>query len=220
MIYRLINARPSPYGRKVAVALREKGLTYEVQYDEPWGGSSCTPDHSPLQQLPILIAPDGETVYDSTFILEWLEITHPEPALLPADRGERLAALKLKMLGERLMEIAQSLIFELHRPAPSETWIDRQTKKIIGGLAEIERLLPDAAPDSDRPLDLGRIAVATTLLLWEFVVADGLSPDVAEFRWRGRYPRITGMIAALEQRPSFAATQPASMPVDITGTVG
>ncbi len=33
MAFTLINARPSPYGRKVAILLKEKGLDFEVQYD-------------------------------------------------------------------------------------------------------------------------------------------------------------------------------------------
>jgi len=32
-MYKLVNAGPSPYGRKVAVALHEKGLPFETIYD-------------------------------------------------------------------------------------------------------------------------------------------------------------------------------------------
>lgn len=35
-MYKLVNAGPSPYGRKVAVALHEKGLPFETIYDLPW----------------------------------------------------------------------------------------------------------------------------------------------------------------------------------------
>ena len=35
-MYRLINARPSPYGRKVAIAMHEKGLPFETLFDLPW----------------------------------------------------------------------------------------------------------------------------------------------------------------------------------------
>jgi glutathione S-transferase len=138
--YRLINARPSPYGRKVAIALLAKGLVFDVTYDEPWSDHSTTGDYSPLQQLPILITPDGHAVYDSSHILDWLEIKHPEPNLLPELQADRLAALNMKALGERLMEIAQSLIFEMHRQQPAAAWIDRQTTKIASGLGELDRL--------------------------------------------------------------------------------
>lgn len=220
-MYRLINARPSPYGRKVAVALHEKGVPFETIYDLPWADAVETRQHSPLEQLPILLVPGEEPIYDSSYILRWLEAHHPEPALLHRDRDEQLAALKLQTLGERLMEIAQSVIFETYRPQPSEHAIDRGTRKIIRGLAEVERLIAMGKPSSvDRSIHLGQIAVATTLLVWEFVVAEKMSPPIDAFIWRGRYPALTALIAELELRPSFVATRPQSMKVDIAAEVG
>ncbi|MEG8019603.1 glutathione S-transferase N-terminal domain-containing protein [Sphingomonas sp. LR55] len=138
--YRLVNARPSPYGRKVAIALIEKGIPFEVIDDEPWSDHTRTGDYGPLRQLPILITPDGYNVCDSSHILDWLEIVHPIPRLLPAMQSERIFALNMRTLGERLMEIAQGLIFEMYRDSPSSAYIARQTQKIYGGLVELERL--------------------------------------------------------------------------------
>ena len=39
--------------------------------------------------VPVLVAEDGEVVYDSPAILEWLEARHPEPPLLPRDPARR-----------------------------------------------------------------------------------------------------------------------------------
>lgn len=215
MTYELINSRPSPYGRRVAIALLEKKVPFTIRFDEPWGNESCTGSYSPLQQLPILLTPRGEVVYDSVYILEWLEIMHPALPLLPSDSGDRLAALKLKMLGERLMEVAQSIIFESQRPDPSAAWLTRQVKKIDGGLAAIEDLLSSQVPDHAEPVNLGQIAVATTALVWEFAVSAGLSPDVPEFRWRDRYSRLTALVTTLAGRPSFLRTEPKTMNIDI-----
>lgn len=214
----LINAAPSPYGRKVAIAMLEKGLAFDVRYDLPWQAGSCTPEFSPFQQLPILVTEDDERVYDSSFILEWLEHCHPDPPLLPSGEA-RIDALKLRMLGERLMEFAQSMIFETHRPDPSQAWIDRQATKVIGGLAEVERLVGTRAPAINQPIHIGDIAVATTLLVWEFVVADGLSPDLEPFRWRERNGVLAAYTDALERRESFVRTRPQSMAVNIGATV-
>jgi glutathione S-transferase len=219
MAFTLINARPSPFGRKVAIALIEKGLAYDVRYDVPWGNTTCTPEFSPLEQLPILITEDGEAVYDSTFILEWLELRFPKPPLLPLDTDLRVDAKKRQMLGERLMEIAQSLIFELHRPDPSAAWVDRQTRKLIGGFAALERLHAGRTISHDQAIDLGDIAVATTLLLFEFAVATGLSPTIDALIWRGRHKALTSFAESLESRPSLAATTPQTMNVDLQATV-
>lgn len=219
MSFTLINARPSPYGRKVAIALIEKGLPYSVRYDVPWGPDTCAGQHNPLAQIPILISPSGETVYDSTYILEWLEGRYPAPALLPVEVEARLAAKKRQMLGERLIEFAQSLIFETHRPEPSAAWIDRQSAKVLGGFAELERQYTGRPLPAEGGFDLGDIATGTTLGILEFVVPAGLSPDLDAIRWRGRYPALTRYMEALEARPSFVATVPKPMDVDLQATV-
>lgn len=219
MPYSLINARPSPFGRKVAIALIEKGIPFDVRYDVPWGSETCTPQYSPLEQLPILISQTHEPIYDSAYIVDWLEARFPQPALLPTDLDARLNAMKRRMLGERLMEIAQSLIFELVRPEPSQPWVDRQTRKIEGGLRELELLYQLRAADTVPDLDLGDIAVATTLLGIEFALTSGLSPDIAVLRWRERHPALDSAVSALERRPSFAKTKPQMMDVDLHATV-
>ncbi|WP_156679316.1 glutathione S-transferase N-terminal domain-containing protein [Sphingomonas profundi] len=219
MAYTLINARPSPFGRKVAIVLHEKHIVFDVHYDVPWGDRTCTPEYSPLEQLPILVTDEKEVVYDSSYIVEWLEARFPEPALLPSALPARLAALKRQMLGERLMEVAQSLIFELHRPDPSAAWVDRQTRKVRGALAELERLYGLRARAADNGLDLGDIAVATTLLGIEFAVESGLSPNVTALLWRRSHAALGEAVSALEARPSFAETRPQMMDVNLQATV-
>ena len=219
MTFKLINARPSPYGRKVAIAMREKGLDYSVTYDVPWGDGTCTPSYSPLEQLPILITDAGEYIYDSAYILDWLEARFPTPALLPVDLDARLQAHKRRMLGERLMEVAQALIFELLRPEPSQAWVDRQTRKVRGALSELERLYESHQPQTALGLDLGDIAVATTLLGTDFAMSSGLTPEIDVLRWRGKYASLSAMITRLDARPSFAATVPQMMDVNLQATV-
>ena len=219
MTFTLINARPSPFGRKVAIALIEKGLDYKVQYDVPWGNETCTPEYSPLEQLPILIEEDGHCIYDSVYILEWLERRFPKPALLPSGTDAILEAKLRQLLGERLMEVFQSLVFELHRPDPSTPWIGRQERKLKGVFAELDRIVEGRVVADDQPVDLGDIAVATTLLVLEFSVPAKLCPDIDSIRWRGRYPNLARYVSALATRPSFVATVPQPMDVDLSATV-
>ena len=84
-MYRLISATASPYARKVRVALAEKGIPFELQTEVPWNCATQTPAYNPLEKVPVLVLPHGRGVYESRFILEWLEAKHPEPPLLPAD---------------------------------------------------------------------------------------------------------------------------------------
>ena len=69
-------------------------------------------------------------------------------------------------------------------------------------------------------IDLGDIAVATTVLVFEHAVTAGYSPEIAAMRWRGRFPALTRFVESIEQRPSFVATLPQEMALDLAATVG
>ena len=135
---KLINARPSPFGRKVAIAMLEKGIPFEVQWDIPWHADTAVPAFNPLEQLPILVTPSGETVYESSYILEWLEHHFPQPSLMPADPALRLRAGLFRVLAVGVMDAIVRTNFELARPAENQSgnWIARHTRKISGGIAK------------------------------------------------------------------------------------
>lgn len=216
--YRLINSGPSPYGRKVGIALHEKGLAFETIQDLPWGEAIETRKHSPLEQLPILIPPASEPVFDSAMILDWLELVHPEPALVPTSLDARVDCMRRRALGERLMEIAQALVFELYREEPAKPTIERLSRKITNGLAALDRLL-SAPAEGAIDCDQGHIAAATTLLCWEYITREGIAPFIDELQWRERYPALGELVERMERRPSFERTRPKPMRIDIRSEV-
>ncbi len=72
---------------RLRVALKLKGVAYAEIPVNLDGGEQDTPEFrriSPMGSVPALIA-DGTALTQSLAILEWLEETHPEPPLLPAD---------------------------------------------------------------------------------------------------------------------------------------
>ena len=81
----------SPYAQKVKIALREKGVAFEVARPDGMGAGGAGGAFvaaSPRAEVPALI--DGETaVFDSTIILEYIEDRWPSPPLLPASPADR-----------------------------------------------------------------------------------------------------------------------------------
>ena len=69
---RLISATPSPYARKVRIALAEKVIPFELVTEVPWNDDTCLPQHNPLEKLPVLLPDEGPPVYQSSHIMEWL----------------------------------------------------------------------------------------------------------------------------------------------------
>ena len=85
---KLVDALRCPYCARVRIALAEKGIEHEVVQvdlsDRPQWLRELNP---PYGRVPVL---DG--LPESAVIMELLEDTHPEPALLPADPSERARA--------------------------------------------------------------------------------------------------------------------------------
>ena len=127
-MWTLISATPSPYARKVRIALAEKGIPFTLQTEVPWDSTTKTPQYNPLEKLPVLILDDGKTaIYESHYILEWLEAKHPEPPLLPpsSEVDDRLFARKVEVLCDGICDALVLAFFEKQREAQSEEWTAR-----------------------------------------------------------------------------------------------
>lgn len=201
-VYRLLSATPSPYARKVRIALIEKGIPFELATEVPWNSTTETPRWNPLEKLPVLICDDGSSVYESRFILEYLELMHPDPALVPKDRDALLAAKRLEVLCDGICDAFVLAFMERRRPAAMQSpeWTARQQRKIDGGLAEVARLVGNRSFAVGDTFTLGDIAAGT--------VAKYLSVRWPEYPWRSTHPTLAAYSDRLEQRPSFAATVP------------
>ncbi|MBN9089428.1 MAG: glutathione S-transferase family protein [Reyranella sp.] len=96
----------SSYAQKVKIALREKGLKFDLETPNALGsGKAAGPFAvaSPRNEVPALI--DGEArIFDSTIILEYLEDKHPSPPLLPRDPAARAEARMIEDVCDTLYE--------------------------------------------------------------------------------------------------------------------
>src|SRR6185436_19423650 len=110
-MYQLISATPSPYARKVRIALIEKDIPFELHTEVPWDSTTATPKYNPPEKLPVLLCDDGSSVYESRFILEYLELKHPIPALLPKDMDGILAAKRFEVLCDGICDALVLMFF-------------------------------------------------------------------------------------------------------------
>ena len=198
---KLISATPSPYARKVRIALAEKGIAFELITEVPWNEDTSLPEYNPLEKLPVLITDDGTALHESSYILEWLERKFPSPPLLPPDDDGILAAKRYQVLADGICDAVVLLFFEQQRRAhASAPWIARQMRKVEGGTAAIAGLLGDAVFGVQNQFGLADIAVGSAL--------GYLRLRLPEFDFRGRYPNLARYQDRLEERPSFKATVP------------
>ena len=200
-MFQLISATPSPYARKVRIALAEKGLPFELLTEVPWHSTTSTPRYNPLEKLPVLLLPDGSSVYESSYILQYLELKYPQTPLLPDDIDGKLAARKLEVLCDGICDAVVLTLFEKMRAGGgSPEWLARQRRKIDGGLAEMAKIVGSRQWATGNSFSLGDIAVGTAVAY--------LSVRFQELPWRTLYPDLALLSDRLEQRPSFQASVP------------
>lgn len=81
----------SPYCQKVRLVLAEKELSFDKVFVDLMKNEQKSPDMlrlNPYGKVPVLVD-EGEAIYDSTVINEYLEDEYPHPPLMPADSGAR-----------------------------------------------------------------------------------------------------------------------------------
>ena len=201
-MFKLISATPSPYARKVRIALAEKKLPFELITEVPWDSTTATPKHNPLEKLPVLILDDGSSVYESNFIMQYLEWMYPETPLMPTDVAGKIAARRLEVLCDGVCDAFVLMFFEKQRAEGtiSKEWMMRQQRKVDGGLREMSRLISDREFTVGDTFGLGDIAVCTV-----FTYLCVRAPTID---WRSAYPDLAVFSDRMEKRPSFAGSVP------------
>lgn len=200
-MFQLISATPSPYARKVRIALAEKGIAFELLTEVPWNDTTSTPKFNPLEKLPVLILEDGSSVYESSYILQYLELKYPTPPMLPADVDGILAARKLEVLCDGVCDALVLTFFErLRGEGASPEWTARQRRKIDGGVKEMARLVGKGDWAVGDRFSLGDIAAGT--------LVGFMAVRFPELPWRTQYPNLAALSDRLEQRPSFKNSVP------------
>jgi len=184
----------------VRIAMRVLGLAdkidvRETDLNDP---ADSIRVQNPLGKIPALILDDGEALYDSRVILEYLDHLAGGGRIIPREPKARFEALRLQALCDGILDACILLVYEgRYRPADKQvqTWIDRQSDKVARGLAALEA----SPPKLDPVPDVGQIALAC-LLGYRDLRFGGT--------WRKDYPRLLAWhdkFAALV--PAFAETK-------------
>ena len=136
----LIGQYDSPFVRRVGVALKLYGVAFEHRPWSTFGEGDKIAPFNPLRRVPTLVLDNGETLIESTVILDWLdELAGPQKAMT-AERGDlRRRQLKVCALATGLADKAVSLFYEraLHKET-SQLWNERCRTQIAGVLEVLE----------------------------------------------------------------------------------
>jgi len=195
----LRSAPPSPFGRKVQIALSLLGFDREVKVEaaDTMDAGDSVRQQNPLGKIPVLIVEDGIAYYDSRVILEYLDHRAGGGKIIPRDAAAHFAALRLQALCDGILDASILTIYESRWRAADRheaKWLDHQAGKVARALAVV-----DAAPPAlDAIPHVGQIALACVLGYRDLRFGGD---------WRGEYPRLVGWLDKFAARvPAFAAT--------------
>lgn len=190
----------SPFARKARIVAEEHRLLGRIELAEivvsPVQGNDTFAAENPLMKVPALIADDGQVLFDSPVICEYLDAVGTGPKLFPADGSARWAALRQQALGDGVLDALILCRYELARPETHRWsgWTDAQMRKAHQGIAACE------GEDLSGARTIGHIAIACMLGYLDFrFPASG---------WRDRHARLAGWYDAQSKLPSMAATKP------------
>jgi glutathione S-transferase len=137
----LIGQYDSPFVRRVAIALRFYGLTFEHKPWSVFGDAEKIASYNPLIRVPTLVLDSGEALIESSIILDYLDERVGEAKAMISARGEeRWRQLRLCALAAGLGDKAVSLVYErVLRKQQSQIWVERCQTQISGVLAVLEK---------------------------------------------------------------------------------
>ncbi len=161
---------------------------------------------NPQGLVPSLVLDDGTILTQSLAIIEWLEETHPKPALLPADAVQRakVRAFALVIACEVHPVQALGTLNRLRKIGTDESVVKQWAIDVnMDGLAACERLIAAEAG----PFCFGGVpTVADVFLVPQLGNARRNGADVSGFK------RLMQAEAACMKIEAFAAAEPERQP--------
>lgn len=194
---KLYGSLTSPFVRKVRIALAEKAIACDFVRENPRLLDSNAQRTNPLGKVPVLDLDDGEVLFDSPVIIEFLDSLAPGP-LVPSGSPDRWTVLRLQALADGLLEAIIRVWLELRRPEAERrldflAWENRRIERALDALAHE----PKVGPYFTAGFSVADISV-------------GVALDYLDLRlpqdWRSRLPELGDWLAAISQRPSFKST--------------
>lgn len=158
---KILYSPASPYSAKVRMAAQYAGIPFESVAVDTQAEPVELISANPLGKIPILISQDGNSVFDSRAITQYLNRVSGSK-LFPRNAEKRLEAEKFEAIADGINDALLAHVYE-RRKRPEEKvhqpWLDLQWRKVERALDALN----EAPPRIGTKLHAGHLALAATL---------------------------------------------------------
>ena len=199
---KLLYTLNSPYARKVRIVAIEKHIDLTLQEVVLGDPESPLKQHNPLGKIPVLILNDGDSLYDSRVIVEFLDNIAPGTHLIPTDNSSKIATRRWEALCDGISDAAVSAMLESRKPPEkqSQANIDKQIDNIKRGLEVLNADITKKKWCVNETFSLADIALGCMLGYVDL--------RYKHLNWQDNYPNLAKHYSVLAKRPSFKLTIP------------
>lgn len=196
---KLYGSLTSPYVRKVRAFIHEKGIAHDFIVEAASDPAGNVPRLNPLGKVPVLLRDDGEAMFDSPMIIDYLDGLGGAP-LIPPGGDDRWRAQRWHALGQGICDAVVARLMETRRKAEHQDAgvIAKQEGKVAAALHFAEMHLGAGTPLAGARFGIADIALAVGL---EYI--DLRYPH----DWRGAHPALARWLAAATGRPCLQETR-------------
>ncbi|HZD25887.1 MAG TPA: glutathione S-transferase family protein, partial [Alphaproteobacteria bacterium] len=186
--------------RRVAVTMQHYGIAYERRVLSVFADADAVAELTPLGKVPVLILADGESIFDSAAILDWLDgEAGPDRALTPPAGPARRAVLQHATIAAGLAERSVEYRGETVRRPEGQRDAARIERLAIQLRASLGWLEARAGGDW---LCGGAMSQADVTAA---VALTNLAHKLPQFLEGGACPRLQALAARCEALPCFRA---------------
>jgi glutathione S-transferase len=164
---KLYTSPASPFGQRITIAARAKGI--DIEFVRPPSAGVKSPEFlaiNPIGKIPVLLTEKGGVIPESAVILDYLEDRFPTPSLRPRDPEQRArVTTAIHLMDTYVMAPVIRLFPHLNPAQRDDRTVEQEIVRWQHGLSILEHFMSTPLPDAAAGISLADCVLPPSLHL-------------------------------------------------------